>query len=254
MRRPDQKGNASVNAQVFVACSFEFSLARVGGPRSTEQSAEQSQNAALIELLGGLAYGEFSAFERLCADARLAPDLTGRTQMSLMASVELGHYERLAARLQELGADPIEAMQQFVAPLEEYHARTTPSTWLEGVVKAYVGEGMAADFYREVATFVDPSTRALIEEVLTDGGRAEFARAEVGAALRDDPSAAAALSLWARRLVGEAISSTQHVLAGRDALMGLFVEGVGDLSGIARLITRITERHEQRMLELGLKN
>jgi hypothetical protein len=32
------------------------------------------------------------------------------------------------------------------------------------------------------------------------------------------------------------------------------VAGVGDLSGVARLLTRITERHEQRVLELGLKN
>jgi hypothetical protein len=174
--------------------------------------------------------------------------------MSAMAAFELGHYERLAARLRELGTEPVVAMQPFVAAIEDYHLRTAPSTWLEGVVKAYVGDGMAADFYREVAAFVDPSTHALIEDVVAEGGRAEFARSEVGEALQDDPDAAGALSLWARRLVGEAISQMQHVLAERDPLMELFVSGAGDLAGVARLVTRITERHEQRMLLLGLKN
>ena len=27
--------------------------------------------------------------------------------------------------------------------------------WLEGLVKAYVGDGIAPDFYREIATYVD---------------------------------------------------------------------------------------------------
>jgi hypothetical protein len=250
----DPDGFVAVNAQFFIAGTSEFSLARVGVPHSTEQSGLRGEGAALVDLLGGLAYGEFSAFDRLVADARMAPTLAGRTQMSAMATFEFGHYELLAARLRELGADPVEAMEPFVESLEEFHARTVPSTWLEGVVKAYVGDGMAADFYREVASFVDPATRALIEDVLTDGGRAEFARSEVAAALREDPNVAGALALWARRLVGEAISEMQHVLAERDPLMELFVAGVGDMSGIARLVTRITERHEQRMLELGFKS
>jgi hypothetical protein len=60
--------------------------------------------------------------------------------------------------------------------------------------------------------------------------------------------------LWARRLVGEAISQTQHVLADRDPLMLLLMEGTGDLSGVAALLSRITQRHEQRMASLGLSS
>ncbi|MEO6887316.1 MAG: ferritin-like fold-containing protein [Jatrophihabitantaceae bacterium] len=209
---------------------------------------------AIVDLLGALAYGELSAFDRLADDARMAPTLAGRAEMSEMAALELSHYLVLAARLTELVADPPAAMEPFVAPLESYHSLTEPSTWLEGVVKAYVGDGMAADFYREVAVFVDLPTRELIDGVLTDGGRAAFAVRQVSAALEADPRITGRLALWARRLVGEAISQTQHVLADRDALMVLFVEGAGDLSGVARLITRITERHEERMTILGLSN
>jgi len=213
-----------------------------------------SDRDALVDLLGGLAYGELSAFDRLAEDARLAPDLVGRAEMSAMAAVEFGHYRRLADRLNDMGVAPDVAMEPFVAALETYHSLTEPQTWLESVVKAYVGDGMAADFYREVSAFVDESTRQLIHEVLSDAGRAEFAVREVQAATSVQPALAGRLALWARRLVGEAISQTQHVLADRDALMTLLVEGTGDLAGIAGLIGRITDRHEERMAALGLRS
>jgi hypothetical protein len=209
---------------------------------------------ALVDLLAALAYGELCAFDRLAGDARMAPTLRGRAEMSAMAAVELGHYQQLADRLLELDVCPQAAMQPFVAALETYHSLTEPSTWLEGVVKAYVGDGMAGDFYREVAEFVDPSTRALIHEVLTDAGRAEFAVREVHAAVAAQPAVSGRLALWARRLVGEAISQTQHVLADRDALMMLLVGESGNLAGLAGLIGRITDRHEERMATLGLNS
>jgi hypothetical protein len=209
---------------------------------------------AIIDLLGALAYGELSAFDRLAEDARMAPTLDGRAHMSAMAALEMEHYSALAQRLDSLGVAPAAAMEPFVAALETYHALTEPSTWLESVVKAYVGDGMANDFYRAVAEFVDAETRALIHEVIADGGRAAFAVSEVHAAVAAQPSVAGRLALWARRLVGEAISQTQHVLADRDALMMLFMHGTADLSGVAGLISRITAAHEQRMAALGLSN
>ena len=215
-------------------------------------SSPPSADPALIDLLAALAYGELSAFDHLADDARLAPTLAGRAEMSAMAAVEFGHFQRLSARLREFGVAPEDAMEPFVAPLETYHDLTAPVTWLEGVVKAYVGDGMAADFYREVAKLADPQTRALIESVLVDAGRAEFAVSEVHAAVAAQPSTADRLALYARRLVGEAISQTQHVLADRDALTYLLVSGAGDLQGVAGLIERITSRHDERMKLLGL--
>jgi 1,2-phenylacetyl-CoA epoxidase catalytic subunit len=207
---------------------------------------------AIIDLLGALAYGELSAFDHLADDAGLAPNLAARAQMSAMAAVEFGHYQMLADRLVELGTPPDAAMAPFVAALETYHSLTKPSTWLESVVKAYVGDGIAADFYGEVANLADAGTSALIREVLSDAGRAEFAVHEVAAAIAAQPAIAGRLALWGRRLVGEAISQTQHVLADRDSLMVLLVEGTGDLTGLAALITRITDRHAHRMAALGL--
>ena len=208
---------------------------------------------AVVDLLGVLAYGELTAFDRLADDARLAPTLAGRAALSCMAGAEIGHFLRLRDRLHELGVDPDEAMRPFVDVFDAFHATTRPSTWLEGLVKAYVGDGIAADFYREVAEYLDPSTRELVLEVLADSGHADFAVREVRAAIEADPALSGRLALWARRLVGEALSQAQRVAAERDALAMLLVGG-GNLSGVAALLKRLTAAHSARMQTLGLSS
>lgn len=208
----------------------------------------------VVDLLGVLAYGELTAFDRLALDARLAPTLAGRAALADMAAAELVHFRRLAGRLQELGVDPEAAMRPFIAPLDAFHDSTRPANWLESLVKAYVGDGIAADFYREIAGVLDDSTRALVLDALSDTGHAEFVVREVRAAIAADPTVAGRLALWARRLVGEALSQAQRVAADRDALILLLVQGSGDMTGIAALIKRVTAAHAMRLAELGLSS
>jgi hypothetical protein len=209
-------------------------------------------SSAVVDLLGALAYAELTAFDRLAEDARLSPTLTGRAALAKMAAAEIGHHCRLAERLEQLGADPAQAMAPFVPALDAFHESTRPSTWLEGMVKAYVGDGLAADFYREIAAFLPDTDRALVLEVLADTGHADFAVREVRAAIKADRAVPGRLSLWGRRLVGEAMSQSLAVIAERDGLAALIVAGTGDLSGVARLIERITSAHTLRMKALGL--
>jgi tRNA-(MS[2]IO[6]A)-hydroxylase MiaE-like protein len=164
----------------------------------------------------------------------------------------MAHHDRLAQRLTELGADPSEAMSPFTAALDGFHEGTRPRTWLEGLVKAYVGDGLAADFYREIAGFLAEPDRSLILDVLADTGHADFAVREVRAAIAAQRPLAGRLALWGRRLVGEAISQSQAVIAERDGLARLIIEGTGDLTGVVRLVDRITAAHTGRMRTLGL--
>jgi hypothetical protein len=209
-------------------------------------------SSAVVDLLGALAYAELTAFDRLAEDARMAPTLAGRAALAKMAAAEIAHHGRLTERLSELGVDPSQAMAPFVPALDAFHESTRPSTWLEGLVKAYVGDGLATDFYREIAAFLPDPDRALVLEVLADTGHADFAVREVRAAIRADRKVPGRLSLWGRRLVGEAMSQSQAVIAEHDGLAELIITGTGDLSGVALLIERITAAHTKRMKALGL--
>ncbi|MBC7374870.1 MAG: hydroxylase [Frankiales bacterium] len=211
-------------------------------------------DAATVDLLGVLAYGELTAFERLAADARLAPTISDKHALASMAAAEFEHYRRLVGHLRQEGVDPEQAMAPFVAPLDSFHDSTPPNDWLESIVKAYLGDGLATDFYREVAAFLqDEPTRALILEVLADTGQASFAVATVTSAIAADPTVGGRLALWGRRLVGEALIQAQRVAVERDALTELLVGGSLDLAGIGRLLNRLTDNHTARMQAIGLQ-
>lgn len=206
---------------------------------------------AVVDLLGVLGYGQLIAFDRLAADARLAPDLRRRALLAQLAAAEVSPYQRLVTRLDQLGVDPYRAMEPFIAPLDAFHEATRPSDWLQALVKAYIGDGIADDFYREIAgLFTDPD-RGLILEVLHDTQLAEFAVAEVKAALAAEPERADTLALWARRLVGEAISQAQRVAADRDALTELIIANAG-LASLGDLVKKLTSAHTERLRALGL--
>lgn len=218
-------------------------------------SAEPQYRAAVVDLLGALAYGELAAFERLAEDAHLAPTLDDKAELAKMASAEFHHFERLRDRLAEIGEDPTRAMEPFVAAYDGFHKQTAPSDWLEGLVKAYVGDSIASDFYREVAARLDSDTRALVLGVLDDTGHSGFAVEKVRTAIEADPRVGGRLALWARRLMGEALSQAQRVVAERDALSMMLVGGVAegfDLAEVGRMFSRITEAHTKRMAALGL--
>ena len=213
---------------------------------------DPTHRAAVVDLLGVLAYGELTAFVRAAVDSDLAPTLSLKSAMAGLANTEYVQYSQLVEHMRGHGIDPQVAMEPFVVPFAAYHERTKPKGWLEGLVKAFVGDGIAKDFYREMSAFVDDDTREVMARALDDAGESDFVVTVVRDALKTDRTAAGRLALWGRRLLGEALSQAQAVAVERDAMSALLVGGGVDLAEVGQMFTRLTENHQRRMALLGL--
>jgi hypothetical protein len=170
-----------------------------------------------------------------------------------MAAAEIANYRRLADRLAALGVLPDDAMAPYVAPLQAFHDSTEPRDWAEAVTKAYVGDGITDDFIRAIAGALTEPDRRLVLDVVHESRYADFAAAEIRLAIETDPRVANRLSMWARRLVGEALSQAGRVAsADLGALTALIArDEQADVTGLFR---RLTVAHTARMGAVGLNN
>ncbi|MFD0924395.1 ferritin-like fold-containing protein [Williamsia deligens] len=206
----------------------------------------------ITALFGVLLAGEIAAFYRLTSEAEMAPDLRGRVAIAQMAGAEMVHFDILAQELVRRGADIDETVARHTPVLDRYHGSTTPNTWLESMVKAYIGDGLAADFYLEVAHTLPSDAESIVQQVMAETGHSDFARDEVRAAVAADPDLTSPLRLWGRRLLGEAITQAQHVLASEEALTDVLFSEAADLGRVSAFFESIQDRHAERMRELHL--
>lgn len=206
----------------------------------------------VTELFALLAYGEVAAFYRLTEEARMAPNLAGRINMASMAAAEMGHYEVLNEALAARGVDTVPAMARYASALENYHRLTTPSTWLEALVKTYVGDALAADFYLQIADALPAEAADVVRSVLAETGHSQFVVGEVRAAVTGSDRQKHRLALWSRRLLGEAITQAQFVLADHDELVDLVISSSEGLAQLSEFFDQLQSTHASRMRELGL--
>jgi hypothetical protein len=227
-------------------------------PSSADQVTDPStpritaDHPAIDDLFALLAYAEVAAFYRLTEEARMAPDLRGRISMASIAAAEMGHYELLRDALESRGVDVVPSMSKFVSALDNYHRLTTPSTWLEALVKTYVGDALASAVYLQIAGGLPDEIADVVRAALADTGHSQFVVAEVRAAVTASGKQRSRLALWSRRLFGETITQTQYLLADHDQLVDLLVSGAGGLGQLTTFFDRLQETNDQRMRDLGL--
>ena len=147
---------------------------------STESTVRiPADHPGVTDLFAVLAYGEISAFYRLAEEAKLSPSLRGKVAVATMAAAEMDHFETLNRALADRGVEVFDAMAPFVRALDAYHNSTDPSTWLESMVKFYVGDGIAADFYTVLASALAPEVAAVVRDVLAEKDHSQLVVEEV---------------------------------------------------------------------------
>lgn len=209
--------------------------------------------ADAVEVLGLVAALEHQAFARLAADSAQAPDLEQSLALSRLAARCGERRDRVLARITELEGDPVAALGRFDQVLDDFDARTPPSSWSERLLKAYVGYGVADDFCRLVARGLDPRSRELVAEVLGDASHAELAVRELDAACAQDAVLSARLALWGRRLVGEALNVVQRLVQRPGVARVLDrAEVPAEQEAPATVFNELTAEHTRRMSRLHL--
>lgn len=222
-------------------------------PDEFPTSDPSSYRSFVLDLLGIMAYGELSAFERLSSDARFSPALADRVILGGRAVAEFSHYELIAAQLESMEANVAETMRPFMAAVDAFHDRTRPADWYESIMKAYVLDAISGDFYRALARHLDPQTQRIVAEVQVSEDQSTVLMNRLKEALMDNPRLASRLALWGRRLVGEALTQAQRVGIERSFLAGLISpSGTPGPDPVGKLFADLTREHSRRMNLLGL--
>lgn len=249
---------------------YSGQMSSASSPVPFDDSAPKLQSSKIdredtIELLGLVAHIESNSFLQVSLAAAAAPAPEQRLRLSRVAGRALERQELMLNRMVELGLSPeaaAECMFGFDGTFDDYNARTEPSTLWESLLKEYVGHGVADDFCRIIARNLDARTREVVTTVLDGGVTSDTAVDTLAQAAQEDEVLASRLALWGRRLVGEALSVVQALIAERAALGHLIEAAIADsfagdrekapADSNAWLFAQLTAEHTRRMSRLGL--
>lgn len=226
---------------------------------ATSETAPGSGPTALADLLGLAAYTELATFGLLASRSVDAPDLVTRQTLAEAADHALDRQRRLLAIASDRGVHGVELMAPFDGSLADFDARTQPGSWWEGLLKGAIGHGVAADLCATLARGLPDDEAADVLAVVADAERADTTTRLLTAAAARDEVLASRLALWGRRVVGEALTLAQTLLATRPRLAELAAAAApaGDATPVAGdvppwLLARLTAEHTRRMDRIGL--
>jgi hypothetical protein len=194
--------------------------------------------------LGSLGYLTLVLFENLGRAVTIAPTTEAKSELSRAAAEVLESHRAVVGELDDLGVDPVEAMDPFRHMLDDYQRRTQGDDWHEILVTCYLTAGFLIDFYVGLA---DGLPRALGQRVaaaidVTDGEKVlvTLLREAVDAS----PRLASRLAMWGRRLIGDTMLIARAT-----------VSVDGDAPEEARtepIFSELVAAHTRRMDALGL--
>jgi hypothetical protein len=192
-----------------------------------------------------------AAFLHHAAAAAAADQVGTRVTLSDAAAAEQGRCELARRRLHEAGADPLAAMAPAMRALSVFDAGTASTQWWERTLTSHLAHGMAVDFQRALAAGAGPAFAGVFQGLLEDCAAADYQRAILVNAVHHDPRLADRLSLWGRRVAGDALGVVGRLLSEAAAFPRLLGHPAADAAAAA-VFPDLTAAHARRMREIGL--
>lgn len=195
------------------------------------------------ETVGLIAYSTLAAMTRLAKDGDQAPSIGAHIEHARMSARAFAIFGQLETWADHRGLDLAHAAGEFTGLYDDLDARTRPSTWWERSVKTYVSIGIFGDMLRQIA---DRHELFTDEAGPWDLDQGEWERRHLAPTTRKDPQLAARLSLWARRVAGEALGLVRSTLFTHPDL-------AQDPDTVDAIVAWVTRRHKERMTGIHLK-
>ncbi len=98
------------------------------GPPASALDSDPEYRAAVVDLIAVLAYGELTAFERLAADAAMAPTIDDKAALAGMATAEYRHFLVLRDRLPPSAWTPRRPWRRSGGPTRSSTSTRLPAT------------------------------------------------------------------------------------------------------------------------------
>lgn len=195
------------------------------------------------EVVGLMAYSALALMTRLDKDGDQAPTIAAHIEHARMSARAFTMFEKLEAWASERGIDVHAAAAQYSGMYDDLDARTRPTTWFERSVKTYVTVGIMGDLLLEVLQRHQVFSEG---DFAWDINHAEWVRQFLAPQTAEDAQLAARLSLWARRVAGEALGLMRATLFTHPAL-------VANPDVADAIAAEVIRRHGERMEHINLK-
>jgi len=231
-------------------------------PRADRARQPQPSDEALRELVGFAAYLRLRLFVEVAQHVWGTPRLSD-AQRLLKRSVHIAEQEEALVKLgqERWGMTPGQLMGPFDGALDSFLLRTQPENWWEGLLRSLVSHGVSRDLIRLLARGLPPAQARIVLSILADDDEDYRVGLElVRDAVSADPRLGARLSLWGRRVVGEAFSVGMDLLKKWPELGLLLIKATDDAgpgtlnlkAATAAGIAELSAAHKARMEQMGL--
>lgn len=219
------------------------------GAREVESGAVRVELAefapGIMPFLGLTAYLQLELYEAGARAVVGAPSLQAKDVLARVAGVTLSKQQRLADELRKRGREPHVAMTPFTPVIDQFIERLDVPDWHQHVISIYLVGGLFDGFFASLAAGLKDGYRQEAIAILREDTGREELRTLLAEEITADPALANRLALWGRRLVGDTLLVSRHVLSLSEGRS--FVA-----SEVEPVFTELIADHIRRMDGLGL--